>query len=748
MAKNSRYASTRLATTVNARYFPDENITDAYYLDGRFTGKRETRAADSTNDREDRGFLFSLFSYPTELGERPGDAPFAATVTSLAEALNRSPQPIDSQINDLADLAVEVCGKATLPQPGVRQTYFSGIMVKDGEIAAVTTNSGCAFLYRGDVLYPLTAGEFTLEAIDLNGNPVDHLNDYSAGVAGTIRYSNVAELMQNDCLVLCNKEVLEILGQREILRLLNEADDQEDAAANIITAASAKQPGTPVQLMISFVEYIQTQEKGGRGLFSTGQTPAVETDTFSEPMYREERDAGAAMSAAGAAAAAAGAYQHQAMDRDDHLWQQVNREHQARIDGVEDRAERFADNVEHTVDEMGHEVREQYDRASDQFSGASDDYPAEDQRFETRVYDKGEFYRDPAAEPTYDDMSADGTETYSGPYNPEFGQEYGGSYDPNAAYDPNATYDPNAGYDPQATYDPNVNYDPNAGYDPNVAYNPNADYDPDQTYDPNYDQTYGTAPDYDQTQYDANRYQTGYGEETYGEDDGAYQDPYASPAYGDQTYYNEGDQYPQEYDQNYAYDQDSGYDDNYYDEYQQNDQEEYENRLRIRKIIFYTILGLILLLLGYVVYRLLTPAPGGTGIKDSGGSKKTPQVEDSTPSSSAEEKETPKTTTKQEESKTTTKPDETDADGSKVTEESKPDESKDEDASKKSDGQSESYVVQDGDFLYNIMIDYYGVYDEALAAKLQELNPDAILPDLNIKLGETIILPPLEELQP
>ena len=52
---------TRLATTVTARYYPAPDITDAFFLDGRLSGKREARAADITVDKEERGFFLSVF---------------------------------------------------------------------------------------------------------------------------------------------------------------------------------------------------------------------------------------------------------------------------------------------------------------------------------------------------------------------------------------------------------------------------------------------------------------------------------------------------------------------------------------------------------------------------------------------------------------------------------------------------------------------------------------------------------------
>ena len=42
---------TRLASTLTAKYFPSSSLTDAFYMDGRLNGKRETKQADITIDK-------------------------------------------------------------------------------------------------------------------------------------------------------------------------------------------------------------------------------------------------------------------------------------------------------------------------------------------------------------------------------------------------------------------------------------------------------------------------------------------------------------------------------------------------------------------------------------------------------------------------------------------------------------------------------------------------------------------------
>ena len=280
MPKSPKAAVTRIATTVTARYYPTTGATDGFYLDGRLSGRREHRAADITLDREDRGFFYAVFARMT--AGAPDDASSAQARRHLDKIMTEVKQPghnIDAEINELAECAVSVVGRISLKHDGMRQPYFGGILVRDSEMAAVTMGGGCAYLYRNDVLYPLTADEFPMEAIDYAGKPVTGLDVYCAGVAGTVRYSNIAQLQLDDCLIVCNREVMEALGQRDVLRMLYEAEDQADAAGMIMTAAAAKLPGTPMQFMIGFVENIASVDRTARMSLprSHGDTAAAAT---------------------------------------------------------------------------------------------------------------------------------------------------------------------------------------------------------------------------------------------------------------------------------------------------------------------------------------------------------------------------------------------------------------------------------------------------------------------------------------
>ena len=257
---------TRLASTLTARYFPSSTLTDAFYLDGRLCGKRETRQADITIDKDERGFFFSLFTHPAIEGFEPGTIPpFEPQLRGLCNEVKNGHKEIDAMIERFLSTAVEVAGTTKLLDNENRIPYFTGVIVRDSEAFAVTIGGGLAFLYRDDTLFPLTDAGIPMEPIDAYGNRVGDFQYYCSSKTANALWSNFFTLTPDDCIILCNKSIYDALGQREILRILTDAEDQCDAAGLILTQASARMPNTPMQISISFVESVTKEEK--RGLF-------------------------------------------------------------------------------------------------------------------------------------------------------------------------------------------------------------------------------------------------------------------------------------------------------------------------------------------------------------------------------------------------------------------------------------------------------------------------------------------------
>lgn len=258
MAKASGPILARLVATINARYYPVEGIADAYCLGGKFPSKRELRSVNTSLDRESKGSFVALFGYSSD--GRAQESTWQEPLKRLAEQVDSDRGDIDNDINDLAETAMEVTGRIRLGDSATREPYFAGVIIRDGEMAAVTVGDSLAFIYRHEALYPLTSSLKKLESTDLYGDRVEGFDDFVAGEAGTIRYSNIAQVEQGDRLVLCNSEVFDTVGQSQMMRHLEEAEDALDAAGLLLTAAASQMPGTPMQVAVADVVSIKIKE--------------------------------------------------------------------------------------------------------------------------------------------------------------------------------------------------------------------------------------------------------------------------------------------------------------------------------------------------------------------------------------------------------------------------------------------------------------------------------------------------------
>mgnify|MGYP001033804242 FL=1 len=285
MAKVSRFATTRISASLIADYRKNDDVQDSFYLDGRLAKKREENGADVTIIGEDRGFFYSIFAN-NSIDTSEGSAT-STVLNKMLEAVKLGNDKIDDEINDLADCAVEVGGRATIAREGVRQSYFAGIILKESEIAAVTRGGACAFLYRNNALFPLTTCDTDLVNADYHGNPVEHMTDFAAGIAGTIRYSNIAQVQTQDILIICNKEVFDAIGQRDLIKILYENDDIGEAASEIIDNARENNSNDSLQILLAHIDDVIPADRTGRlnlGLFQNQNDPLTQETTRYQPI--------------------------------------------------------------------------------------------------------------------------------------------------------------------------------------------------------------------------------------------------------------------------------------------------------------------------------------------------------------------------------------------------------------------------------------------------------------------------------
>lgn len=273
---------TRLATTVTSHEVKHDSLINIFYLDGRSNRFPQTNDLDITLDRTALGFYLNISSTRKKDANRDNLLEKRVSQDQITEAIKTNAD-IDSVVNDMAENAIKLTGKFNLDtQKRESRPYYSGVIIKESELAAVTLGEAVVFLYRDETLYPLTENDFKFKAENFHGEVVDNYDIYAAGRAGSIKYSNIAQLRVDDCIVLATNNVVKSLGQKNLLKILDEAYDQQEAAELIHEYMTLKHPNEPFQFMMSFVEDIFVTSKKYRG------DGFVSRDTQSTQIFTDE----------------------------------------------------------------------------------------------------------------------------------------------------------------------------------------------------------------------------------------------------------------------------------------------------------------------------------------------------------------------------------------------------------------------------------------------------------------------------
>lgn len=277
---------TRLATTITSHEVKKDTLLNAFYLDGRGNRFPQTNDLDITLDRNSLGFYLNIASSrKADATEENILAKRQADDDLLVKVKQRNGQNIDSLINDMAENAINMTGKLNLDaNKHERRPYYAGILVKESEMAALTLGDTVALLYRDDALYPLTENDFDFKAKDYHGNKVENYDVYQAGRAGSIKYSNIAQLRVDDCIIICTNNVIKALGQSKLLKLLDEVYDQQETAEVIHDYMVKKHPDEPYQFMMSFVEDVYNESRRS----TTKTLVAKDDDTLATQVFKAD----------------------------------------------------------------------------------------------------------------------------------------------------------------------------------------------------------------------------------------------------------------------------------------------------------------------------------------------------------------------------------------------------------------------------------------------------------------------------
>lgn len=386
---------TRLATTVTSHEIKNDNLINIFYLDGRSNRFPQTNDLDITLDRTALGFYLNISSTRKKDANRDNLLEKRVSQDQITEAIKTNAD-IDSVVNDMAENAIKLTGKFNLDmQKRESRPYYSGVIIKESELAAVTLGEAVAFLYRDEALYPLTENDFNFKAENFHGQAVDNYDIYAAGRAGSIKYSNIAQSRVDDCIILVTNNVVKSLGQKNLLKILDEAYDQQESAELIHEYMTLKHPNEPFQFMMSFVEdiFVTSKKYRGDGFVSRDtQSTQIFTDEYLAEIESAQAEAEGETAKYAAAAAGAGVAGHQAEEA--HSSNSSEHEFEYGETSDHEHADNYQDNEQYkaasSYERNQENIEDEHNEYKDENIADEDDFEENDYEVEDNLEKKTE----------------------------------------------------------------------------------------------------------------------------------------------------------------------------------------------------------------------------------------------------------------------------------------------------------------------------------------------------------------------
>ncbi|NLZ69902.1 MAG: hypothetical protein GX907_01005 [Clostridiaceae bacterium] len=260
--------TTRISAAIASQLSPTAGFVESYYMDGRVVNLRN-RFTELVIDREQSSSCYALY------GTRIYQQNFARTIELANDLMRRLSILIGAAVNekvdeyspDLFQTAWELTSlDATAPTDSGEQPWFSGFIVLNGGISALTMGDGVALLYRDDILYPLTKSNFRIQPYDYHNNTVDNIDYYTFDGHRIAKHSQTFLLKPNDRVILGRGKVFSQIGQKDLLKIAHEAFDESEVINDYLGILDNRAPDLPVQIAVANIMPMAVPQRSWRGI--------------------------------------------------------------------------------------------------------------------------------------------------------------------------------------------------------------------------------------------------------------------------------------------------------------------------------------------------------------------------------------------------------------------------------------------------------------------------------------------------
>lgn len=265
------------ACVFSRKGYDREKNTSSFYMNGRFTSEHHIDNVQASMENRGANYLFAVAdNMDCEDPDQDMHISVLKEITRIHEKLtvndgdiSTNLKELESRVNDTERLVSSVLEMNKVPLSDASwHLGFAGLLLLDGQFAALTGGNGHVYLMREGMFRSL-ANETTKarRAIDAKINSEseeDEVEIPGEESQGSVIVSDVYDLQEGDTFVLITEGVLEALGEEKIEDLMALRSDSNHIAYRLIDESMKRSFSGDLTAMVIQVEKIYSGHGGTR----------------------------------------------------------------------------------------------------------------------------------------------------------------------------------------------------------------------------------------------------------------------------------------------------------------------------------------------------------------------------------------------------------------------------------------------------------------------------------------------------
>jgi LysM repeat protein len=243
--------------------------TNSFYINGKFTSEQHIENVQASLENRGMEYLFAVSDnmvcdYPEqevsasilkELGR------FHEKITVSGGDIKSKVEELESRVNETERLITSFLEMNRVPETASEWNLgFSGLLLSEGQLVAVTSGNGRVYMMRDGRFRPL-ASDISRAKRELDNRIIENKEDEEADIVlpgeenkGSAVVSDVYDIVEGDSFVLLSNGLYEALGEEKIEDILALRSDSTYIAYRLVDEAMKRKTEGDITAMVVQVE--------------------------------------------------------------------------------------------------------------------------------------------------------------------------------------------------------------------------------------------------------------------------------------------------------------------------------------------------------------------------------------------------------------------------------------------------------------------------------------------------------------